>query len=66
MSSIDLLERGARLNPDGDFLVVDEFSISYADALSWCRRMARALRANGFMPGEHAAILSGNDPYAYL
>lgn len=66
MSSIDLLERGARLNPDGDFLVVDESAISYADALSWCRRMARALRANGFLPGEHAAILSGNDPYAYL
>ena len=66
MSSIDLLERGARLNPDGDFLVAEGFSIAYAEALSWCRRLARALRTNGFMPGEHAAILSGNDPYAYL
>jgi len=62
VSSIELLERGARLNPDGDFLVAEGLSIGYAEALSWCRRLARALRANGFSPGEHAAILSGNDP----
>jgi acyl-CoA synthetase (AMP-forming)/AMP-acid ligase II len=63
---MELLERGARLNPDGVFLVSDDVSVRYAEALSWCRRLARALRANGYQPGEHAAVLSGNDPYAYL
>jgi acyl-CoA synthetase (AMP-forming)/AMP-acid ligase II len=66
VSAIDLLERGARLNPEGEFLVAEGMSIGYAEALSWCRRLARALREHGFKPGEHAAILSGNDPYAYL
>lgn len=63
---MDLLERGARRNPDGEFLVSEDGSVRYAQALSWCRRLARALRDNGYRPGEHAAILSGNDPYAYL
>lgn len=66
MPAIDLLERGARLRPDGNFLVAEGMSIGYAEALSWCRRMARALREHGYEPGEHAAVLSGNSPYAYL
>jgi acyl-CoA synthetase (AMP-forming)/AMP-acid ligase II len=66
MSSLTLLERGAARSRDGKFLVADELNVSYPEAISFVRRVANALIADGFKAGENAAVLSPNDPFAFL
>ena len=66
MSSLALLERGAAGSRDGSFLVSDSLSINYRDATVLVRRIANALLADGFSRGDHAAVLSPNDPLAFI
>jgi acyl-CoA synthetase (AMP-forming)/AMP-acid ligase II len=66
MSSFALLERGAARSRDGVFLVSEAASIGYRDAIVLVRRIANALLADGFQRGDHAAVLSPNDPHAFI
>jgi acyl-CoA synthetase (AMP-forming)/AMP-acid ligase II len=65
MSVFTLLERGAQRCDGRPFAVFDGVETSYAEALSLARRIAAALGAAGFGPGDHAAVLSPNDPVAF-
>lgn len=66
MSPLALLERGAARSRDGVFLVSDGATISYRDAIRLVRQIANALLTDGCKRGDHAAVLSPNDPYAFI
>lgn len=65
MSVFTLLERGAQRCDSRPFAVLDGVETSYADALELAQRIAAALGHAGFGPGDHAAVLSPNDPVAF-
>lgn len=56
----DVLDYQAREHPDLDFAVQEGRRISYREARSETRRMARALLAAGASKGDRVAILSRN------
>jgi len=66
MSSLALLERGAALSESGIFLQADDLHITYREAVPLVRKIANALVASGFSRGQNAAVLSANDPHAFL
>jgi acyl-CoA synthetase (AMP-forming)/AMP-acid ligase II len=65
MRMIDFFDRGARNAPHHPCIVTDSVSITYAQMRSISNRIAHALIADGFAPGAHGAVLSGNDPVAF-
>ncbi len=65
MRLVDWLDKGASLNADAPFLTMDGKSLTYANAQELSYRTARKLYDVGIAPGEHIAILSGNDPTAF-
>jgi acyl-CoA synthetase (AMP-forming)/AMP-acid ligase II len=65
MSVFSLLERGVQRCDGRPFAVFNGAETSYAQALGLARRIAAALSAAGFGPGDHAAVLSPNDPVAF-
>lgn len=66
MSVFGLLERGARRSGGRLFLIGDERQMSYDEALRLARGIALGLQRRGFGRGDHAAVLSPNDPVAFL
>ena len=65
MRMIDFFDRGARNAPTRACMVTDSVSITYAEMRSISNRIGNALIADGFAPGAHGAVLSGNDPVAF-
>jgi len=65
MRLVDYLDKGASLGADAPCLTMNGRSLSYAEVQGHTHRVARALHAAGIAPGEHVAILSGNDPLAF-
>ena len=65
MRMIDFFDRGARIAAHRPCLVTDEGTRSYAEVAAQSRRIANMLIADGFAPGAHAAVLSGNAPVAF-
>ncbi|MEY3658809.1 MAG: hypothetical protein RL425_1570 [Pseudomonadota bacterium] len=65
MSVFSLLERGAQRCDGRPFAVFEGVETSYAETLSLAKRIAAALSVAGFGPGDHAAVLSPNDPVAF-
>lgn len=65
MRLVDYLDKGASLGADRPCLTMNGNTLSYADVQSHSHRVARALDRDGIRPGEHVAILSGNDPLAF-
>jgi fatty-acyl-CoA synthase len=65
MRMIDFFDRGARNAPDRACMVTDAGSSTYAEVRARSNRLGNALIADGFAPGAHGAVLSGNDPRAF-
>ena len=65
MRLIDFLDKGASLGSDEPCLTMGPVTMSYGEVQRFTYRMARALRRDGVVAGEHVAVLSGNDPYAF-
>ena len=65
MRLVDYLDKGASLGADRPCLTMNGKTLSYADVQHHSYRVARALDRDGIRPGEHVAILSGNDPLAF-
>ena len=65
MRLVDYLDKGASLGAARPCLTMDGASLSYAAVQRHSQRLARGLHEAGIKPGEHVAILSGNDPLAF-
>ncbi|APZ98789.1 AMP-dependent acyl-CoA synthetase [Sphingopyxis sp. QXT-31] len=65
MRLVDWLDKGASLGADAPCLTMDGRSLSYAEVQALTHCVARGLSASGILPGQHVAILSGNDPTAF-
>ncbi|MBL8649322.1 MAG: AMP-binding protein [Sphingopyxis sp.] len=65
MRLVDWLDKGASLGADAPCLTMDGKSLSYSEVRALTHRVARGLNASGVLPGQHVAILSGNDPTAF-
>ena len=67
MRMIDFFDRGARNHPDTPCMVTADGaeSRSYAEVRARSNRIANALIDDGFEPGAHGAVLSGNSPLAF-
>jgi acyl-CoA synthetase (AMP-forming)/AMP-acid ligase II len=66
VSVFSILERGAWRSSGRPFLISEGGEVGYDQALALARRIAGALLARGFGPGHHAAVLSPNDPAAFV
>jgi fatty-acyl-CoA synthase len=62
---IDYLDKGASLGADAPCLTMDGNCLSYAEVQDFTHRVANGLARSGIGPGDHVAILSDNDPYAF-
>ncbi|UVO52006.1 AMP-binding protein [Sphingomonas sp. SUN019] len=65
MRMIDFFDRGARNAPDRACIVTDTSVSNYAAVRAQSNRIGHALIADGFGPGAHGAVLSGNSPIAF-
>lgn len=65
MRIVDVLDKGASLEPGAPCLTTDGASLSYADVVEHSYRVAAALVASGVDPGDSVAVLSANDPVAF-
>src|ERR1700761_4706156 len=65
MRMIDTFDRGARIAHDKPCLVTDEATRTYAEVRARSNRIGNGLISDGFAPGAHGAVLSGNDPKAF-
>ena len=66
MRFIDYLDKGASLGTDAPCLTMDGRDLSYGEVQRLSYRIARAFERSGIAPGEKVAILSGNDPLAFV
>ena len=66
MAIIDFFDHACLNWPDNDFLVFDGKSVPYRDAQATTRRIANGLLALDGGAKAKAAVLSGNDPMAWL
>ncbi len=66
MRLVDYLDKGASLNGSAPFLTTDGQSVSYDDACALTHRIAAALARAGVEAGDTVAVLSANDPVAFL
>ena len=62
---IDFFDRGARIARDAPCMIAGEEVKTYAAVAARSRRIAHMLIADGFAPGAHAAVLSGNAMVAF-
>lgn len=65
MRMIDFFDRGLRIAANRPCLVTDTETRSYSEVAERSRAIANMLIADGFAPGAHAAVLSGNAPVAF-
>ncbi|VWX47321.1 class I adenylate-forming enzyme family protein [Novosphingobium sp. 9U] len=65
MRMIDFFDRGARMGGDRPCMVEGETVSTYGEVKARSDAIARALIANGFPAGGHAAVLSGNSARAF-
>ncbi len=65
MRMIDYFDRGARIGPGAPCMIADGMTKSYDAVAADSRRIANMLIADGFAPGAHAAVLSGNSMAAF-
>ena len=65
MRMIDYFDRGARIAHAAPCMIAGAVSKSYDEVGSRSRRIAHLLIADGFAPGAHAAVLSGNALVAF-
>ncbi|MES2057829.1 MAG: AMP-binding protein [Pseudomonadota bacterium] len=65
MRLVDFLDKGASLGSAAPCLTMGETSLSYGEVQALTHRIARGLDRSGIKPGDHVAILSGNDPVAF-
>ena len=66
MDLIHYFDHGVYLAPDRDCLVMDEKRWSYREAQRLTMKIASALRRDGIKEGSKVAILSPNDPAAFM
>lgn len=66
MSVTDLFDRGWRQNPSGIAFRMDDRSWTYDEAGGLSCAIGHALAASGLRPGAKVAVLSPNDPEAWL
>lgn len=57
-----VLDRGAAEFPARPLVITDNRTFSYADIMSWSRRLAAGLVASGVKSGDHVAMVMGNYP----
>ena len=62
---IDYFDRGARIAADRPCMVDADGVKTYAEVAARSRRIAQLLIDDGFAPGAHAAVLSGNALVAF-
>ena len=64
---IDFFDRGARNAPNRVCMVTADGAVSstYSEVRARSNRIGNALIADGFAPGAHGAVLSGNNPRAF-
>lgn len=62
---IDFFDRGLRIGHDRPCMIADEVAKSYDEVATRSRRIAQMLIADGYAPGAHAAVLSGNSTAAF-
>ena len=65
MRMIDFFDRGARMAHDRPCMIEGETSRTYDEVRRRSDAVARGLIADGFAPGAHAAVLSGNSMTAF-
>ncbi|MCT2399318.1 class I adenylate-forming enzyme family protein [Novosphingobium mangrovi (ex Huang et al. 2023)] len=65
MRMIDFFDRGVRIAGDRPCLVTDTETLTYREVDAQVRAIANMLIADGFAPGAHAAVLSGNSAIAF-
>ncbi len=65
MRMIDFFDRGARMAHDKPCMIDGDQVRTYAEVKQRSDAIARALIADGFAPGAHAAVLSGNAMAAF-
>lgn len=65
MRMIDFFDRGFAIAADRPCLVTDGETKTYRDVHKRSCAIANMLIADGFAPGAHAAVLSGNAPVAF-
>jgi len=66
MEAIDFLDRGAYLGADRHCFVAGERTWTYEQSRRLTMRIASALTRDGFRIGTHVALLSPNDPVAFM
>ncbi len=65
MRMIDYFDRGARMAHDKPCMIAGDTARTYAEVSGRSHKIARALIADGFAPGTHGAVLSGNAMEAF-
>jgi fatty-acyl-CoA synthase len=66
METIDYLDHGADLAPQAACFVMGERTWTYRDARERTKGIAAGLLRDGLRPGAKAAVVSPNDPEAFL
>ena len=66
MATIDFLDRGASIHPDGDYLIFGDERTSYREAQRFTHRVAHGLLALGCGKEAKAAVWSANHPLGWL
>ena len=64
--AIDIFDEGARRHPDRICFRFGDESLTYREVESLSHRVAAALAADGLGRGSHAAVLSANQPNAFV
>lgn len=62
---IDFFDRGARMAHDRPCMIQGDAVLTYGEVKARSDAIARGLIADGFAPGAHAAVLSGNSARAF-
>ncbi|MCB2079850.1 MAG: AMP-binding protein, partial [Novosphingobium sp.] len=65
MRMIDFFDRGARMAHDRPCMIAGDAVRTYSEVKARSNAIARGLIADGFDPGAHAAVLSGNALVAF-
>lgn len=65
MRMIDYFDRGARIACDAPCMVAGDTIKTYGEIATRSRQIANLLITDGFAPGAHAAVLSGNALVAF-